>query len=66
MEIERSEVRSADLILQTGTNRLDASSSRTLNLIFDTNAARATSAQLLDNFTDDRGNNLEAPFTVTF
>ena len=66
VEIERSEVSSADLILQTGTNRLNASSTRTLNLIFDTNAARATSAQILYNFTDDRGNNLEAPFTVTF
>ena len=66
VEIERSEVSSADLVLQTGTNRLNASSSRTLNLIFDTNAAAATSAQLLYNFTDDRGNTLEAPFTVTF
>jgi hypothetical protein len=66
VEIERSEISSADLILQTGTNRLAASSSRTLPLVFDTNAAQATSAQLLYNFTDDRGNNLEAPFTVTF
>jgi hypothetical protein len=66
VEIEREEISSADLILQTGTNRLNASASRTLNLVFDTNAAQATSAQLLYNFTDDRGNNLEAPFTVTF
>ena len=66
VEIEREEISSADLILQTGTNRLNASSSRTLNLIFDTNAAAATSAQLIFNFTDDRGNNLEAPFTITF
>jgi hypothetical protein len=66
VEIERSEISSADLILQTGTNRLNASSTRTLNLVFDTNAAAATSAQLLYNFTDDRGNTLEAPFTVTF
>jgi hypothetical protein len=66
VEIEREEISSADLILQTGTNRLNASATRTLNLSFDTNAAAATSAQLLFNFTDDRGNNLEAPFTVTF
>jgi hypothetical protein len=66
VEIERQEVSSADIILQSGSNRLNASSSRTLNLLFDTNAETATSAQLVYNFTDDRGNNLEATFTITF
>lgn len=54
------------MILQTGSNRLNASSTRTLNLSFDTNAETATSAVLTFNFTDDRGNNLESPFTITF
>jgi hypothetical protein len=66
VEIERQEISSADLILQTGSNRLGASSSRNLNLIFDTNAEQATSALLVFNFTDDRGNNQEASFTITF
>ena len=66
VEIEREEISSADLILQTGSNRLNASSSRILNLAFDTNAETATSAQLIFNLTDDRGNTQEAPFTITF
>lgn len=66
LEIERQEISSADLIVQTGSNRLAASSTRTLNLSFDTNAETATSALLTFNFTDDRGNNLESSFTVTF
>jgi len=66
VEVERQEISSADLILQTGSNRLNASGSRTIDLIFDTNAETATSAILVYGFTDDRGNNLEATFTITF
>ena len=66
VEIERQEISSADIILISGSNRLNASSTRSFNAIFDTNAEAATSGILVFNFTDDRGNNLESTFTITF
>jgi hypothetical protein len=66
VEIERSEISSADLIVATGTNRLGANATRTINLIFDVNDDRATSGILTFNFTDDRGNNLSVDFTITY
>jgi hypothetical protein len=65
-ELERQEISSAGLITQTGSNRLAASSSRTLQLLYDVNAGSATSGVLQCNFTDDRGNNQSASFTITF
>jgi hypothetical protein len=66
VEIERSEISSADLIASTGTNRLNASASRAVNLIFDVNDDRPTSGILTFNFTDDRGNALSVDFTITY
>jgi hypothetical protein len=66
VEIERQEVSSTGLITQTGSNRLAASSNRTLQLIYDVNAGSATSGVLECNFTDDRGNALRSTFTITF
>jgi hypothetical protein len=65
-EIERSEVSSADLIVATGSNRLNASATRNINLIFDVNDGRATSGVLTFGFTDDRGNAQSVDFTVTY
>ena len=62
----RSEISSADLISATGSNRLNASASRAVNLLFDVNDGRATSGVLTFNFTDDRGNVLSVDFTVTY
>lgn len=65
-ELERQEISSATLISQSGTNRLAASSTRTFQLLYDVNAGSATSGILTCNFTDDRGNNQSASFTITF
>lgn len=65
-EIERSEISSADLIVATGSNRLNANQSRTINLIYDVNDGRASSGILTFNFTDDRGNSLNADFTISY
>ena len=65
-EIERSEVSSADLIVATGSNRLNASATRNITLIFDVNDGRATSGVLTFGFTDDRGNAQSVDFTVTY
>jgi hypothetical protein len=64
--IEVQEISSADLIVATGSNRLNASSTRNITLNFDNNARPATSAVILYDFTDDRGNNLQADFVITF
>jgi hypothetical protein len=66
VEIERSEISSADLIVATGSNRLNASATRAISLIFDVNDDRATSGILTFNFTDDRGNTLAVDFTITY
>ncbi len=66
VEIERSEISSADLIVATGSNRLEARASRTMDLLFDCNAGNATGAILVFNFTDDNRNVLESSFTITF
>jgi hypothetical protein len=65
VEIERQEIGANTIISQTGSNRLNASQSRTNNYIFDFNSAAATGGILEFNFTDDRGNNLTATFTIT-
>ena len=65
-EVERSEVSSADLIAATGSNRLNASATRNITLIFDVNDGRATSGVLTFGFTDDRGNAQSVDFTVTY
>jgi hypothetical protein len=66
VEIERSEISSADLIAATGTNRLNANQTRTINLIYDVNDGRATSGILTFNLTDERGNTLAVDFTITY
>jgi hypothetical protein len=66
VEIERSEISSADLIVATGSNRVNASATRTINLIYDVNDGRATSGILTFGFTDDRGNPQSVDFTVTY
>jgi hypothetical protein len=66
VELERQEISSALLISQSGSNRLAASATRTFQLLYDVNAGTATSGILTCNFTDDRGNNQSASFTITF
>jgi hypothetical protein len=66
VEIERSEISSADLIVASGSNRINASATRNLSLIYDVNDGRATSGILTFNFTDERGNTLSTDFTITY
>lgn len=66
MEIERSEISSADLIASPGSNRLNASSTPNINLISDVNDGRARSRILTFNFTDERGNTQAVDFTITY
>jgi hypothetical protein len=65
-EIERSEISAADLVVATGSNRLNANGTRTIDLIYDVNDGRATSGILTFGFTDDRGNPQSVDFTVTY
>jgi hypothetical protein len=65
-EIERSELSAADLVVATGSNRLNANGTRNINLIYDVNDGRATSAMLTFRFTDDGGNPQSVDFTVTY
>ncbi|HJZ76551.1 MAG TPA: hypothetical protein VKE51_32675 [Vicinamibacterales bacterium] len=64
--VERSEISAVDLIAATGSNRLDANSTRNINLIYDVNDGRATSGILTFGFTDDRGNPQAADFDVSY
>ena len=64
--VERQEIGSAAIISQTGSNRLNASSSRSANVTIEFNNGNANDILLTVGFTDDRGNNLTAPFTITF
>jgi hypothetical protein len=66
VEIERSEIGSADFVSQTGSNRLNANQSRSVTLNFDVNDPRSTAAILEINFTDDKSNTLTATYTITF
>jgi hypothetical protein len=66
LEVERSEISSADLIASTGSNRLNASSTRSINLNYDVNDPRPTSGILTFNFTDDRGNAQAVDFTIVY
>src|SRR5262245_60870676 len=66
VEIERSEISSSDLIVSTGSNRLDANATRNINLIYDVNDGRATSGILTFGFTDDRSNPQSVDFTVSY
>jgi hypothetical protein len=65
-EVERSEISSADLVVATGSNRLNANATRNINLIYDVNDGRATAGILTFGFTDDRGNPQSVDFTVTY
>lgn len=66
LEVERSEISSADLIASTGSNRLNASASRNINLIYDVNDPRPSSGILTFNFTDDRSNTQAVDFTIVY
>jgi|SRR4051794_7766349 hypothetical protein len=65
-ELERQEISSSALVSQTGTNRLNASATRSLPLVFDFNNGSVTGGVLTFNFTDDRGNVLAVDFPFTF
>jgi hypothetical protein len=65
-EIERQEISATNLISQTGSNRLSASTTRSFTLTYDVNDGRATTGQLDFNFTDDRSNTGDALFTITY
>lgn len=60
--VEVSEIGSTAIIAQTGSNRLNASQSRSFSLFFDNNQSATTVYLLTVNFTDDRGNNLQVTF----
>jgi hypothetical protein len=66
VELERQEISSSALVSQTGTNRLNASATRNLPLVFDFNNGSVTGGVLTFNFTDDRGNVLAVDFPFTF
>jgi hypothetical protein len=66
VELERQEISSSALISQSGTNRLNASATRNLPLIFDFNNGSVTGGILTFNFTDDRGNVLAVDIPFTF
>ncbi|HMF96953.1 MAG TPA: hypothetical protein VKE96_21790 [Vicinamibacterales bacterium] len=66
VEVERSEISSADLVVATGSNRLNANATRNINLIYDVNDGRATSGILTFGFTDDRGTPQSVDFTVSY
>ena len=63
-EVERQEIGASDIIRAAGTNRVAANGTVNGNFIFDFNRGDATSAILDFNFTDDRGNNATASFTL--
>lgn len=66
LEVERSEISSADLIASTGSNRLSANAARNITLVYDVNDPRPTSGILTFNFTDDRGNTQAVDFTLVY
>jgi hypothetical protein len=66
VELERQEISSSAIVSQTGTNRLNASATRNLPLVFDFNNGSVTGGVLTFNFTDDRGNVLAVDFPFTF
>jgi hypothetical protein len=58
--LEVVEVSGNDIVASTGSNRINASSTRNANIQFDFNAGDATAGRLTFSFTDDRGNALTA------
>lgn len=64
--VEVVEISGNDIVTATGSNRINASATRTANIGFDFNAGDATAGVLQFNFTDDRGNVLTAniPFVA--
>lgn len=62
VEIERREITADNIIAAAGTNRVGASSTFSTNFIFNFNRGDATGGVLTFNFTDERGNVLEATF----
>ena len=66
VELERQEISSSAIVSQTGSNRLNASATRNLPLVFDFNNGSVTGGVLTFNFTDDRGNVLAVDFPFSF
>lgn len=62
--LEVVEISGNDIVASTGSNRINASSTRNANIGFDFNAGDATAGVLQFNFTDDRGSVLTA--TISF
>lgn len=62
--VERHDISSADIMVQTGSNRLNASQARSSSYTWDFNRGDATGGTIEFGFTDDRGNNLVATFTL--
>jgi hypothetical protein len=62
--LEIQQISGNDIVAASGTNRINANQTRSANIQFDFNAGDATGGSLDFNFTDDRGNTLEA--TITF
>jgi hypothetical protein len=63
--IEVQEVSPAEIVEQTGSNRLEANATRDLLVAFDYNSQPGAGILTYD-FTDDLGNNLEADFVIDF
>ena len=64
-DVEVQEISGNDIVASTGSNRINASQSRTSSFIFDFNRGDAQGGVLLFNFTDDRGNVLTATLNFT-
>ena len=60
MEIERQEVGSTSIVAGLGSNRLSASGTISAPLRIDFNSSNFDNFNLLFNFTDERGNVLQA------
>lgn len=64
--VERQEIGSSDIVQQTGSNRVEANGTRNDTVFMEFNNPNANDILLTVGFTDDRGNKLEATFTITF